>query len=167
MDDPNITMEEYIMIEEEKARRHGKVFNWETAKYGKIWDNEDVHDLGSVETEFLAIVFDDAFTSKVTHSCEPTKQTALAISTTEAEYVSAGKACQQALWMKQALIDYDVRLDDVSIIWRLDELAYGIPLNGPYQTNLPSIEDIISSIRIDRDGQVRRIRHEEEIDVYT
>ncbi|GKC07525.1 hypothetical protein Tco_0999135 [Tanacetum coccineum] len=30
------------------------------------------------------------------------------ISTTEAEYVSAGKACQQALWMKQALIDYDV-----------------------------------------------------------
>ncbi|GJT66428.1 retrovirus-related pol polyprotein from transposon TNT 1-94 [Tanacetum coccineum] len=40
------------------------------------------------------------------------KQTALAISTTEAEYVSVGKACQQALWMKQALIDYDVRLDD-------------------------------------------------------
>ncbi|GJZ69286.1 retrovirus-related pol polyprotein from transposon TNT 1-94 [Tanacetum coccineum] len=33
------------------------------------------------------------------------KQTALAISTTEAEYVSAEKACQQALWMKQALID--------------------------------------------------------------
>ncbi|GJU69975.1 retrovirus-related pol polyprotein from transposon TNT 1-94 [Tanacetum coccineum] len=44
------------------------------------------------------------------------KQTTLAISTTEAEYVSAGKACQQALWMKQALIDYDVRLDDVLIM---------------------------------------------------
>ncbi|GKA97400.1 hypothetical protein Tco_0825294 [Tanacetum coccineum] len=49
--------------------------------------------------------------------------------------------------------------------WRLDELAYGIPSDGPYQTNLPSIEDIISSIRINRDGQVCRIRHEEEIDV--
>ncbi|GKE96692.1 copia protein, partial [Tanacetum coccineum] len=36
------------------------------------------------------------------------KQITLAISTTEAEYVSAKKACQQALWMKQALIDYDV-----------------------------------------------------------
>ncbi|GJZ37574.1 retrovirus-related pol polyprotein from transposon TNT 1-94 [Tanacetum coccineum] len=35
---------------------------------------------------------------------------------TSAEYVSAGKACQQALWMKQALIDYDVRLDDVPIM---------------------------------------------------
>ncbi|GJV50985.1 retrovirus-related pol polyprotein from transposon TNT 1-94 [Tanacetum coccineum] len=44
------------------------------------------------------------------------KQTALAISTTEAEYVSTRKACQQALWMKQALIDYDVRLDDVPIM---------------------------------------------------
>ncbi|GKF65587.1 hypothetical protein Tco_0192104 [Tanacetum coccineum] len=44
------------------------------------------------------------------------KQTALAISITEAEYVSAGKACQQALWMKQALIDYDVQLDDVRIM---------------------------------------------------
>ncbi|GKE98460.1 hypothetical protein Tco_0021811, partial [Tanacetum coccineum] len=49
--------------------------------------------------------------------------------------------------------------------WGLDELAYGIPSDGPYQTNPPSIKDIISSIRIDREGQVRRIRHKEEIDV--
>ncbi|GKB79858.1 hypothetical protein Tco_0946753, partial [Tanacetum coccineum] len=49
--------------------------------------------------------------------------------------------------------------------WRLNELAYGIPSDGPYQTNLPSIEDIISSIQIDRDDQVCRIRYEEEIDV--
>ncbi|GKE95457.1 hypothetical protein Tco_1580312, partial [Tanacetum coccineum] len=49
---------------EEKARRHGKVFNWETAKYGKIWYNEDVQDLGSVKTEFPAIVFNDTLTSK-------------------------------------------------------------------------------------------------------
>ncbi|GJZ80581.1 hypothetical protein Tco_0645575 [Tanacetum coccineum] len=44
------------------------------------------------------------------------KQKALSISTTEAEYVSAGKACQQALWMKQALIDCDIRLDDIPIM---------------------------------------------------
>ncbi|GKE26822.1 hypothetical protein Tco_1442206 [Tanacetum coccineum] len=49
--------------------------------------------------------------------------------------------------------------------WRLDELTYGIPSDGPYQTNPPSIEDIILSIRIDREGQVRRIRHEEKINV--
>nr|GEV81748.1 copia protein [Tanacetum cinerariifolium] len=45
------------------------------------------------------------------------KQTALAISTTEAEYVSARKACQQALWMKQALVDYNVKLDDVPVLF--------------------------------------------------
>ncbi|GKD09428.1 hypothetical protein Tco_1189113 [Tanacetum coccineum] len=72
MDDPNITMEEYIRLEEEKARRRGKVYNWETATYGRISCNEDVHDLRSVETEFPALVFDDASTSKVMHSCEPT-----------------------------------------------------------------------------------------------
>nr|GFA05377.1 hypothetical protein [Tanacetum cinerariifolium] len=72
MDDPNITMEEYIRLEEEKACRRGKVYNWETATYGKIWDNKDVHDLRSVETEFLAIAFNDTLTSETTLSCEPT-----------------------------------------------------------------------------------------------
>ncbi|GKB48409.1 hypothetical protein Tco_0899162 [Tanacetum coccineum] len=52
-------MEEYVKLEEEKDRKHGKVFNWETTKYGKIWYDEDVHDLRSVETEFLAIFFND------------------------------------------------------------------------------------------------------------
>ncbi|GKA84617.1 hypothetical protein Tco_0806212 [Tanacetum coccineum] len=68
MDDPNITMEEYIRLEGEKARRRGKVFNWETAMYGEIWDNEDVHNLGSVETEFPAIVFNDTLMSEPTVS---------------------------------------------------------------------------------------------------
>ncbi|GJV59207.1 hypothetical protein Tco_1465307 [Tanacetum coccineum] len=72
MDDPNITMEEYIRLEEEKARRRGKVYNWKTPTYGKIWDNEDVHDLGSVEIEFPAIVFNDMLTSEVSLSCEAT-----------------------------------------------------------------------------------------------
>ncbi|GJX75185.1 hypothetical protein Tco_0313780 [Tanacetum coccineum] len=71
MDDPNITMEEYIRLEEEKACRRGKVYNWETATYGKIWDNEDVHDLGSVETEFPTIVFNDTLTPEAL-LCEPT-----------------------------------------------------------------------------------------------
>nr|GEV49747.1 copia protein [Tanacetum cinerariifolium] len=43
-------------------------------------------------------------------------ETALAISTTEAEYVSTRKACQQALWMKQALVDYNIVLDDTPVL---------------------------------------------------
>ncbi|GJS51738.1 hypothetical protein Tco_0625100 [Tanacetum coccineum] len=66
MDDPNITMEEHIRLEEEKARRRGKVYNRESATYGKIWYDEDVYDLRSVETKFPAIVCNDAFTSEVT-----------------------------------------------------------------------------------------------------
>nr|GEW46091.1 copia protein [Tanacetum cinerariifolium] len=44
------------------------------------------------------------------------KETDIAISTTEAEYVSDEKACQQALWMKRALIDYEIGLNDVLIL---------------------------------------------------
>ncbi|GJX87882.1 hypothetical protein Tco_0339896 [Tanacetum coccineum] len=72
MDDPNIIMEEYIRLEEEKSRKRRKVFNWETAKYGKIWYDEDIHDLRSVETEFPAIAFNDEVSSEKTLSCEPT-----------------------------------------------------------------------------------------------
>ncbi|GKC49896.1 hypothetical protein Tco_1072641, partial [Tanacetum coccineum] len=71
MDDPNITMKEYSKLEEEKARRRGKMYNWETATYGKIWNDEDVHNLRSVETEFPAIVLNDALTPEVTLSYEP------------------------------------------------------------------------------------------------
>ncbi|GJY78461.1 hypothetical protein Tco_0484262 [Tanacetum coccineum] len=42
MDDPNITIEEYIMLEEEKARKGSKVFNWETAKVS--FDDSDDED---------------------------------------------------------------------------------------------------------------------------
>ncbi|GJW25097.1 hypothetical protein Tco_0038908, partial [Tanacetum coccineum] len=72
MDDPNITMKEYIRLEEEKARKRRKVFNWETAKYDKIWYDEDIHDLRFVETEFPAITFNDRVSSGETLSCEPT-----------------------------------------------------------------------------------------------
>ncbi|GKC51703.1 hypothetical protein Tco_1074448, partial [Tanacetum coccineum] len=72
MDNPNITMEEYIRLKEENARRHGKVYNWETPTYGKIWYDDDIHDLRSVETEFPAIVFNDELTSEKALSCEPT-----------------------------------------------------------------------------------------------
>ncbi|GJZ85475.1 hypothetical protein Tco_0650814 [Tanacetum coccineum] len=70
MDDPNITMEEYIRLEEEKARKHGKVFNWETAKYGKICCLNDLDFFKDFENEFPAIVYNDALTSKSDFSTE-------------------------------------------------------------------------------------------------
>ncbi|GJT59843.1 hypothetical protein Tco_1003376 [Tanacetum coccineum] len=40
--------------------------------------------------------------------------------------------------------------------WSLDELAYDVPRDGPYQTNPPSPDDIISYIRNDREGLTRK-----------
>ncbi|GJU51710.1 hypothetical protein Tco_1221265 [Tanacetum coccineum] len=48
------------------------VFNWETAKCSKIWYDEDIHDLRSVETEFPTIAFNNEVSSEKTLSCEPT-----------------------------------------------------------------------------------------------
>ncbi|GJY08956.1 hypothetical protein Tco_0377141 [Tanacetum coccineum] len=95
MVDPNITMEEYIRLEEEKAHRRGKVYNWETATYEyrltipTKTDNDKVNmpslpspeptvscfdDLdffNDFENEFPAIVYNDAQTSKSDLSTEP------------------------------------------------------------------------------------------------
>ncbi|GJT23224.1 hypothetical protein Tco_0893161 [Tanacetum coccineum] len=70
MDDPNMTMEEYIKFEEEKARRHGRVFNWQTATYGKVRVDDDLYDLRSVEAEFPAIVIDDTVTPQDALPCK-------------------------------------------------------------------------------------------------
>ncbi|GKD43824.1 copia protein [Tanacetum coccineum] len=85
------------------------------------------------------------------------KQMDLAISTTEAEYVSVGKACQQALWMKQALIDYDIRLDDVLIMMsteikltkedEADSVDSSIYRENPKTTHLEAVKRIFRYIR--------------------
>nr|GEU37408.1 hypothetical protein [Tanacetum cinerariifolium] len=51
--------------------------------------------------------------------------------------------------------------------WSLDELVYGSPSEGPYQTNHPSPDDIISFFLEDREGQVTRIHHQEEVELDT
>ncbi|GJS72971.1 putative reverse transcriptase domain-containing protein [Tanacetum coccineum] len=61
MDDPNITIEEYIRLEEEKARRRGKV---------NCFDDLDF--FNDFENVFPAIVYNDALTSKLDFLTEPT-----------------------------------------------------------------------------------------------
>ncbi|GJW34343.1 hypothetical protein Tco_0054375 [Tanacetum coccineum] len=73
MDDPNITTEEYIRLEEEKALRHGRTFNWRTATFEKVKNYEEKDDCFiDFETEFLAIVFDNTLTSDTELPSEPT-----------------------------------------------------------------------------------------------
>ncbi|GJW89661.1 hypothetical protein Tco_0167214 [Tanacetum coccineum] len=70
MDNLNLTMEKYIRLEEEKARKHGKVFNWQTATYGKIRVDDDFYDFRSMEAEFPAIVVNDDCAPQDTLQCK-------------------------------------------------------------------------------------------------
>ncbi|GKB89225.1 hypothetical protein Tco_0961497, partial [Tanacetum coccineum] len=71
MDDANLTMEAYIKLEAEKARRRGQMFNWETATYRKVIYHENIGYFNDFETNFPAIVFDDALATDHKISFEP------------------------------------------------------------------------------------------------
>ncbi|GJZ00345.1 hypothetical protein Tco_0517774 [Tanacetum coccineum] len=66
MDDPNITMEEYIRLEEEKARRRAIAF------IETLMSEPTVDYFNDFENEFPAIVYNDALTSKSDFLTEPT-----------------------------------------------------------------------------------------------
>ncbi|GKE66074.1 hypothetical protein Tco_1520235, partial [Tanacetum coccineum] len=68
MDDPNITMEEYIQLMADKARGHDQTFNWETATYGKEYC-DDLDSFTDFETDFPAIIYIDALTSCFWRRC--------------------------------------------------------------------------------------------------
>nr|GEV55123.1 retrovirus-related Pol polyprotein from transposon TNT 1-94 [Tanacetum cinerariifolium] len=61
MESPNITMVAYIQLEEEKARRRGQEFSWETATYGKAKKESSVEEcltFGSEDEEYAMVVKD-------------------------------------------------------------------------------------------------------------
>ncbi|GJW84011.1 putative reverse transcriptase domain-containing protein [Tanacetum coccineum] len=60
-----------IMDREIKSLKRSKISLVKFIEF-KIWEDEDIHDLRFVETEFPAIVFNDTLTSEVALSCEPT-----------------------------------------------------------------------------------------------
>nr|GEV84935.1 ubiquitin hydrolase [Tanacetum cinerariifolium] len=71
MDDPNITMKEYIQLMADKARGRDQTFNCETTTYSKEYC-DDLDSFTNFETDFPAIVYNDASTSNQNVSSEPT-----------------------------------------------------------------------------------------------
>ncbi|GKF45932.1 hypothetical protein Tco_0135734 [Tanacetum coccineum] len=71
MDNPNITMEEYIRLQEKKAISRGETFNCQTATYGKMEYCKDEDDcFTNFESAF--IVLDNTITPREALSWEPT-----------------------------------------------------------------------------------------------
>ncbi|GJR80358.1 hypothetical protein Tco_0151143 [Tanacetum coccineum] len=71
MNDPNITMDEYIQLMAHKAQGRDQTFNWETATYNKEYC-DDLDSFTDFEIDFLAIVYNDASTSNQNVFSEPT-----------------------------------------------------------------------------------------------
>ncbi|GJV71346.1 hypothetical protein Tco_1491341 [Tanacetum coccineum] len=64
-------MEEYIQLMADKAQGRDQTFTWETSTYGEVYcDNSDL--FTDFETDFPAIVYNDALTSNQNVSFEPT-----------------------------------------------------------------------------------------------
>nr|GEV27515.1 hypothetical protein [Tanacetum cinerariifolium] len=127
MDNPNITMKEYIRLEEEKAQKCGKVFNWETAKYGKIWCDEDVHDLRSVKTKLTAIVFNDELSSEKTPTLVNPRKTGL----------------QERIWCIRMLMEH--RDDDGVMVFTSQASSRVLETRGPLIKEL--ILEILNTLR--------------------
>ncbi|GJX01237.1 hypothetical protein Tco_0185150 [Tanacetum coccineum] len=102
---PGTTMEEYVLFEIERALKNGKVYNWETAKYGMTsWclEDVDINILGFFKPKFPAIVYNDALKleSKFLSESELKSETSLDImtSSTESNYeIYSSMAARKAL----------------------------------------------------------------------
>jgi hypothetical protein len=79
--------------------------------------------LGYSDSDFVGCRVDRKSTSGGCHllgrslvAWSSKKQNSVALSTAEAEYISAGACCAQTLYMKQSLLDYGVVLDRVPLL---------------------------------------------------
>ncbi|GJR74998.1 hypothetical protein Tco_0087363 [Tanacetum coccineum] len=88
MDNPNITMEEYIEFEAEKAHRHAQTFKWETVTYGKVRYNEDIDYFKDFEIDFAATVYKDA-DAVMSSPNHPTSDIEDAFSSNFSDYIPA------------------------------------------------------------------------------
>ncbi|GJZ74854.1 hypothetical protein Tco_0639319 [Tanacetum coccineum] len=96
MDDPNITMEEYIKLQAEKAQRHGWTYNWETVTYGKSY-YDDLEFFTDFEADYPAIVYNDALTSNENIPSKPPRHLWL--------------RCEVERYTKEIVQDYEQRLN--------------------------------------------------------
>jgi hypothetical protein len=94
-----------------------------TANFG-LWYPKGSHCylVGFSDSNFASCKSDRKSTSGTCHlfgncliSWHSKKQHRVALSTAEAEYVASGSCCSQILWIKQQLLDYDLKLGCVPI----------------------------------------------------
>ena len=98
------------------------------------------------------------------------KQNSVALSTAEAEYISAGSCCAQLLWMRQTLRDYGINLKNVPLLCD-NESAIKIA-NNPVQHSRTKHIDIRHHLLRDHvskgDIEISHVRTEKQLaDIFT
>jgi hypothetical protein len=88
------------------------------------------------------------------------KQNFVSLSTTEAEYISAGSCCAQVLWMKQTLLDYGVKFKEITLLCD-NESVIKIANN--------SVQHLEPSILIFDKGDIKidRVSTDDQSDIFT
>jgi hypothetical protein len=79
--------------------------------------------VGFSNSDFAGSLVDRKSTSGACHFLERSlvswsskKQNSVALSTAEAEYIAAGSCCTQILYLKQPLVDYNIKLGSVPLL---------------------------------------------------
>jgi hypothetical protein len=79
--------------------------------------------VGFSDSDFAGSLVDRKSTSGACHflgrslvSWSSKKQNSVVLSTTEAEYIVAGSCCTQILYLKQSLVDYNIKLGSVPLL---------------------------------------------------
>jgi hypothetical protein len=95
-----------------------------TLNYG-LWYSKgsDCSLVGYTDSDFAGYKSDRKSTSEAYHifsnslvSSHSKKQVSIALSTAEEKYVVARSCCAQILWLKQQLIDFDIKLSHIPIM---------------------------------------------------
>ncbi|KAK8573562.1 hypothetical protein V6N13_009652 [Hibiscus sabdariffa] len=85
------------------------------------------------------------------------KQNSVALSTTEAEYISAGSCCAQVLWIKQQLLDYGIDVGTIPIKFvrmtpKTKRSRSGASSSSQAQPNLSDTQTIATHLGLQNTG---------------
>ncbi|XP_051127606.1 uncharacterized mitochondrial protein AtMg00810-like [Andrographis paniculata] len=86
------------------------------------------------------------------------KQSSIALSTAEAEYVAAGSCCAQLLWIKQMLKDYGIEKESF-VLWCDNTSAISISKNPVQHGRTKHIEIRYHFIRTLMEAEVCKLQH--------
>jgi hypothetical protein len=98
------------------------------------------------------------------------KQNSVALSTAEAEYIAAGSCCTQILFLKQSLVDYNIKLFSVPLLCD-NESVVKIAKNLVLHSRTKHIDirhHFLREKEVNGDIALQNVRYEEQlVDIFT